>query len=128
MIKLITLVAFQQDIEVDGYLIPKGSMIMPLMWRIHRDARYWQDPLKFMPKRFLNSEGQVKKVAAFMPFQTGATDEHFYFTHFNIFLHFYFYFQLLVIFVFYSIVWCIFDVGTEYLYICLYSFISITQE
>lgn len=41
---------------IGGYLIPKGTKIFVNAWGIHRDPKYWSDPLEFQPERFLNSD------------------------------------------------------------------------
>ncbi|KAK9080529.1 hypothetical protein SSX86_000287 [Deinandra increscens subsp. villosa] len=38
---------------VGGYTIPKGCTILLNVWSIHRDPRYWDNPLEFNPERFL---------------------------------------------------------------------------
>ncbi|XP_026420333.1 cytochrome P450 76A1-like [Papaver somniferum] len=44
-----------QDIEVMGYSIPKGTLVLVNIWGIGRDPSSWDDPLSFKPERFLNS-------------------------------------------------------------------------
>ncbi|KAL0924873.1 hypothetical protein M5K25_005731 [Dendrobium thyrsiflorum] len=43
-----------EDIEIDGYLIPKGSSLFVNIWAIGRDPVSWPnyDPLEFNPDRF----------------------------------------------------------------------------
>ncbi|CAA0826605.1 Flavonoid 3-monooxygenase [Striga hermonthica] len=43
----------QEDCEIDGYLIPKGSTLLVNVWAIARDPNTWVDPLEFRPGRFL---------------------------------------------------------------------------
>lgn len=45
------------DTIVDGYHVPAGTTAMVNMWAISRDPHVWKDPLKFIPERFLNAEG-----------------------------------------------------------------------
>jgi len=49
-------VAIQEDIH-DGYLIPKGSVIIPNIWKILHDPQMYPDPMTFRPERFIASEG-----------------------------------------------------------------------
>ncbi|XP_043711292.1 flavonoid 3'-monooxygenase CYP75B137-like [Telopea speciosissima] len=42
-----------QSCIVKGYMVPKGSMIFVNAWAIHRDPKYWKNPLEFRPERFL---------------------------------------------------------------------------
>ncbi|KAJ8917691.1 hypothetical protein NQ315_005138 [Exocentrus adspersus] len=60
-----------EDVFVDGYWIPKGSMIVPLQWAVHMDESVWKDPDVFNPGRFINEEGKVVRNAHFMPYQIG---------------------------------------------------------
>ncbi|XP_068638020.1 3,9-dihydroxypterocarpan 6A-monooxygenase-like [Aristolochia californica] len=42
-----------QDCRVMDVDIPKGTKLFVNVWAIGRDAACWEDPLKFMPERFL---------------------------------------------------------------------------
>lgn len=44
------------DDEYKGFFIPKNTLVVPLIWAMHRDTSRYKDPLIFEPKRFL---GQV---------------------------------------------------------------------
>ncbi|KAJ3573814.1 hypothetical protein NP233_g2187 [Leucocoprinus birnbaumii] len=48
----------EEDI-VDGYLIPKGSIIIPNNWAVLQDAETYPNPTNFSPERFLTSSGAV---------------------------------------------------------------------
>ncbi|KAK0451903.1 cytochrome P450 [Armillaria borealis] len=46
--------------DVDkGYLIPKGSTIMPNSWQCLQDAGDYPDPENFLPERFCDSTGSI---------------------------------------------------------------------
>ncbi|KAK6625501.1 hypothetical protein RUM43_005800 [Polyplax serrata] len=60
-----------QDTVLDGYHIPKGTMIVPLQWAIHMSPTYHKNPGTYDPSRFLDDEGKYSKPEAFIPFQTG---------------------------------------------------------
>ncbi|THH15045.1 hypothetical protein EUX98_g9525 [Antrodiella citrinella] len=47
-----TRVAPKDDI-VDGYLIPKGAVIQPLVWAMLHDPEVYPDPFEFVPERWL---------------------------------------------------------------------------
>ncbi|XP_063917019.1 cytochrome P450 306a1-like [Zophobas morio] len=60
-----------ENIHVENFTIPKGSMIMPLLWAIHMDPKIHKDPEEFRPKRFLDDDGSFVKPESFLPFQIG---------------------------------------------------------
>lgn len=44
-----------EDDLYNGYLIPKGSLIIPNIWKMLHDPRSYSDPMTFNPNRFLGS-------------------------------------------------------------------------
>ncbi|KAG6634189.1 geraniol 8-hydroxylase-like [Carya illinoinensis] len=50
----------EADVEVDGYVIPKGAQVLVNAWAIGRDPSIWENANSFMPERFLGSEIDVK--------------------------------------------------------------------
>ncbi|KAJ3644361.1 hypothetical protein Zmor_027026 [Zophobas morio] len=60
-----------EEMNIEGYSIPKGTMIVPLQWAIHMNPDTWKDPQCFKPERFINEEGKFFKPEAFIPFQAG---------------------------------------------------------
>ncbi|XP_053385873.1 cytochrome P450 1A1-like [Mercenaria mercenaria] len=48
-----------RDINLEGYNIPKGTMIMANTWRVHHDSKVWGDPWNFRPERFLDADGNL---------------------------------------------------------------------
>lgn len=61
----------KEDVALEGYVIPKGTMLIPLQWAIHMDPSRWGDPQEFRPDRFLGEDGAVVRPEGFIPFQTG---------------------------------------------------------
>ncbi|EMP40787.1 Cytochrome P450 2U1 [Chelonia mydas] len=51
-----------------GYTVPKGSVIVPNLWSVHRDPNVWERPDDFQPTRFLDENGQLIKRETFIPF------------------------------------------------------------
>lgn len=65
-----------QECTVGGYTIPKGCTVFLNVWSIHRDPRYWDNPLDFKPERFLTYEEKNKwdytgQNLNFFPFGSG---------------------------------------------------------
>lgn len=56
---------------LQGYTIPKGTVILPNLWAVHRDPAIWEKPDDFNPNRFLDDQGQVIKRETFIPFGIG---------------------------------------------------------
>ena len=46
------------DAELNGYLIPKNTIIFVNLWSLHHDTRYWEKPWEFDPNRFIE-DGKV---------------------------------------------------------------------
>ncbi|KAK7262812.1 hypothetical protein RJT34_30393 [Clitoria ternatea] len=56
-----------EDVEYQGYLIPKGWKVLPLFRNIHHSADNFKEPQKFDPSRF----EVAPKPNTFMPFGNG---------------------------------------------------------
>ncbi|XP_033339121.1 cytochrome P450 18a1 isoform X1 [Megalopta genalis] len=63
--------ATTRDVTLDGYTIPAGSQVVPLLHAVHMDSKLWEAPEEFRPSRFLSAEGKVQKPEYFMPFGVG---------------------------------------------------------
>ncbi|KAH7848420.1 hypothetical protein Vadar_002566 [Vaccinium darrowii] len=50
---------FTEDCTISGYHIPKGTRLIPNLWKIQRDPMKWADPLVFRPERFLTTQKDV---------------------------------------------------------------------
>ncbi|XP_063294898.1 cytochrome P450 2J6-like isoform X1 [Pelobates fuscus] len=61
----------QNDIELNGFSIPKGTFIITDLSSLHRDETYWKYPHEFNPKNFLNDDGELLKAESFLPFSAG---------------------------------------------------------
>ncbi|KAF8786768.1 Cytochrome P450 18a1 like protein [Argiope bruennichi] len=62
-----------QDIHINGYVIPKGSEIIANLWALHHDPAYWDEPEQFRPERFLTDGGTklAKNSPSYAPFSIG---------------------------------------------------------
>ncbi|XP_071913307.1 geraniol 8-hydroxylase-like [Coffea arabica] len=50
----------EQDVELCGYNVPKGSQVLVNAWAICRDEIVWENALVFKPERFLESEIDIR--------------------------------------------------------------------
>ena len=59
------------DLELGGYRVKKGTTVFMSQWVSHRDPRYFPEPEKFLPERWL--EGLAKRIPkyAYYPFGGG---------------------------------------------------------
>ncbi|XP_016429803.1 cytochrome P450 2U1-like [Sinocyclocheilus rhinocerous] len=57
--------------EFRGYTIPKGTVIIPNLWSVHRDPTVWENPDDFNPDRFLDEQGKLLRKDCFIPFGIG---------------------------------------------------------
>ncbi|KAF3675021.1 cytochrome 81Q32 [Capsicum chacoense] len=59
-----------QDCTIEGYHIPKGTILLVNAWEIQRDSKTWEERNKFKPERFEGMEGGIEG-CAFIPFGIG---------------------------------------------------------
>lgn len=50
---------FYKDCVVAGYFVPKGTQLIPNIWKIQTDPRVWPNPFEFKPERFLTTHKDV---------------------------------------------------------------------
>ncbi|XP_076356073.1 cytochrome P450 307a1-like [Tachypleus tridentatus] len=60
-----------KDTNIQGFHIPGNTMVMFNTFDLNMDARYWEEPRRFKPERFLTKEDRVMKPDYFFPFGTG---------------------------------------------------------
>jgi cytochrome P450 len=60
-----------KDFEIGGYRIPAGSNVVMSQWVMHRDPRYFPEPEKFEPDRWLPERSQKLPRFAYFPFGGG---------------------------------------------------------
>ncbi|WP_418002854.1 cytochrome P450 [Mycobacterium sp. PDNC021] len=62
----------REDAVIDGYLVPKGSIVMASTFSVHTNPRYWTKPETFDPTRFAPERAEEKTHRyAWMPFGGG---------------------------------------------------------
>lgn len=59
------------DTEYNGYVIPKGVMVFPLLSSVLIDPKLWKNPNCFDPENFLDADGRFQKNDAFVVFGMG---------------------------------------------------------
>jgi cytochrome P450 len=66
-----------EDVVLDGWTIPRGTLITTSPWVLHRDDRWWGDAATFRPERWLTPDGRFDEHApgqprgAYFPFGAG---------------------------------------------------------
>ncbi len=58
------------DCEIGGYPLARGAVVLVSQWVVHRDPRFWPDPDKFDPTRWLTKSADRPRYAYF-PFGGG---------------------------------------------------------
>jgi cytochrome P450 len=59
------------DVEIGGYIIPKGSEVNLNTYAMHHDPRWWEEPERFLPERFNPDRQTSVPKMAYLPFSTG---------------------------------------------------------
>ncbi|MGH7217303.1 MAG: cytochrome P450, partial [Nitrospiraceae bacterium] len=60
-----------EDRLPSGVLLPAGSRVFLSPWSMHRNARWFPDPTRFDPDRFLPEAKQARPVFSYLPFGGG---------------------------------------------------------
>ncbi|XP_031109727.1 cytochrome P450 89A2-like [Ipomoea triloba] len=63
-----------EEVELEGYVIPKNSVINFAVAELGRDPTVWEDPMEFKPERFLSGEAldlSGNREIKMMPFGAG---------------------------------------------------------
>ena len=61
--------------ELQGFIIPAGTMVFTNVWALHHDDRYWESPWEFIPSRWIE-DGKILppddiKYQRLLPFSAG---------------------------------------------------------
>ncbi|PSN53242.1 Cytochrome P450 4C1 [Blattella germanica] len=60
-----------EDLEIDGYTLPTGANVFILCFSMHRNEKYFPDPEKFDPNRFLPENSIDRHPFCYVPFAAG---------------------------------------------------------
>ena len=45
--------------RLGGYKIPKKTVILMNVWKLHHDSAFWDEPFEYCPERFINADGHL---------------------------------------------------------------------
>jgi cytochrome P450 len=60
-----------EDHEVNGYVIPRGSLVLVSQYVMHRDPRFFPDPERFRPERWTPEAKAARPQFSYFPFGGG---------------------------------------------------------
>lgn len=60
-----------RDCEIGGHPVPAGTPLYTSPWVLHRDPRFWSEPLSFRPDRWAEYSDRRRPRFAYMPFGGG---------------------------------------------------------
>jgi cytochrome P450 len=61
----------KEDCEMGGYHVPGGTQLLIVLWAMHRDPRYFENPEVFDPARWEDSFSKRVPKYAYLPFGAG---------------------------------------------------------
>ncbi|CAD5235739.1 unnamed protein product [Bursaphelenchus xylophilus] len=60
-----------KEVEVEGYVLPKQTTVVPQVSVIMQDPVAFPEPKKFNPDRFIDESGHIRSIKEFLPFSIG---------------------------------------------------------
>lgn len=60
-----------EEFEIGGYMVPKKSLVLMSQYVMHRDSRYFTDPLRFDPERWTAEAREARPQFSYFPFGGG---------------------------------------------------------
>lgn len=70
----------QEDFEASGYTIGRGTLVLTSQYLVHRDPRWWDEPERFEPGRWIAEPQPERPKFSYFPFGAGTricVGEHF---------------------------------------------------
>ncbi|XP_052610745.1 cytochrome P450 3A9 isoform X1 [Peromyscus californicus insignis] len=61
----------KKDVEINGVLIPKGTVMVVPTFALHRDPKHWPEPEEFHPERFSKKNQGSINPYTYLPFGDG---------------------------------------------------------
>jgi cytochrome P450 len=61
----------KHPVELGGYTLPEGAVVVMSQWLMHRDERFYPDPLRFDPQRWTPEAQSARPRLAYFPFGAG---------------------------------------------------------
>ena len=61
----------KEDTVLDGYTVPKGTLVAPVRFGMHYDEQVWEKPNEFYPEHFTPEQESKRPPEAYCPFSTG---------------------------------------------------------
>jgi cytochrome P450 len=61
----------EEEVELDGYRFPAGTMVLPQVSIALNNPAYFAEPKQFRPERFIDENANLRKYDAFLPFSIG---------------------------------------------------------
>ncbi|EEC04051.1 cytochrome P450, putative [Ixodes scapularis] len=62
----------EHDQVIDNQTVPKGVQFFINVFRLHRNPKYFSDPERYLPERFMREETTFRPPFVYIPFSRGA--------------------------------------------------------